>query len=259
MHIDPTTQARLQHGVAYFACEGQQGRATLTEVWDDGVFVAHKLPTMTAGQVMSLKLPARGGHGPMTLKGTVIQVVDGEHDRSGCAIKIDVIHRRTVAAPPRPKRRPPREPRTSHPPPSRRAPTEEFEPSVLIVEDDRVQAKLLLHWLTAQGHTVVVALNPETALDLARKHTGSLEVAVVDSMLPGCEGRQLFGRLKGLVKRLRIVAISGVLTAVTDRDECLKAGAAAFLAKPLVDHELCDAVGKRQFRVKARPESSASN
>ncbi|MDP8992419.1 MAG: response regulator transcription factor [Actinomycetota bacterium] len=105
---------------------------------------------------------------------------------------------------------------------------------ILMVEDDeriRTSVRLLLD---DEGHTVVEADSAEEALRVLERR--SVDIALVDVMLPGMDGFELCRRLRG-AGDLPIL----MLTARTDSHDVvagLEAGADDYLTKPFVPKEL---------------------
>ncbi len=105
---------------------------------------------------------------------------------------------------------------------------------ILMVEDDeRIRASVRL-LLDDEGHTVVEADSAEEALRVLERR--SVDIALVDVMLPGMDGFELCRRLRG-AGDLPIL----MLTARTDSHDVvagLEAGADDYLTKPFVPKEL---------------------
>lgn len=107
--------------------------------------------------------------------------------------------------------------------------------SLLLVEDDRELAGLLLRVLAAEGYDVTHAPDGHTALHLGL--TRSFDVLVVDRGLPAVEGLDLIARLRGKGMRAPVLVMSA-RGSVEDRIEGLDAGAEDYLPKPFEVGEL---------------------
>jgi len=108
-------------------------------------------------------------------------------------------------------------------------------PTLLLVEDDRELAALLVRVLAAEGYDVTSALDGQRGLHLGL--TRSFDVLVVDRGLPAVEGLDLVGRLRrrGLTVPVLVLSARGT---TQDRVEGLDAGAEDYLAKPFEVPEL---------------------
>ena len=100
---------------------------------------------------------------------------------------------------------------------------------ILVIEDERKIAALLVEFLTEEGCHVLVAHNGREGLELAR--TPGLDVVVLDLMLPGIEGLAITKTLRAEGNRVPIL----MLTARDADDDIvrgLNAGADDYLTKP---------------------------
>lgn len=106
--------------------------------------------------------------------------------------------------------------------------------SVLVVDDDAANRKLLKALLATLGAPVVECDGGETALDLLAKPHHGIELVILDMMMPVFDGMQVLNTLaaRGLTPGLPVV----VVTAHDDRSlrrRALEAGAIDFIGKPV--------------------------
>lgn len=106
---------------------------------------------------------------------------------------------------------------------------------ILLIEDDVATATALADSLREHGHTVDVAHDGESGLELA--HRGAYDVAAVDRLLPGREGLDVVRALRAAGHALPILLLTA-LGETADRVAGLDAGADDYLAKPFVFAEL---------------------
>ena len=108
-------------------------------------------------------------------------------------------------------------------------------PRVLLVEDDRELARLLVELLEDEGYAVEHAPDGHRGLHLGLTH--GFEVMVIDRGLPAVEGLDLVSRLRrrGLSTPVLVLSARG---SAADRVEGLDAGAEDYLAKPFDVAEL---------------------
>lgn len=106
---------------------------------------------------------------------------------------------------------------------------EDVRGTILLVEDEAPVAWLLKSMLLSEGYRVVIASNGEEALSLARKYRP--DVISLDHLLPDYEGLKLLEifRHDPDTKEARVVMVSGRAV----RDDAMRAGAAAFIQKPI--------------------------
>lgn len=238
--LKPETLAKMQQSSVFLHGEGFAGRLEISQVWGEGMFVAHGAPRFEPGAVISLRLPPEVQSPPLCLTCEVLQVVAEPPAAAGYALKIleakgerrpsiEAMKARTrrstdaavagprvveLKAPPKRKRR-------------------GAGPDVLVVEDDRVSAKLIAEWLRASGHRPVVAGTGAAAIEAVDANADSLVVAIVDSLLPDMVGKELIPKLKAKLPALTVLAVSGVFTADSAQRAVRRAGADEFLQKPL--------------------------
>ena len=103
--------------------------------------------------------------------------------------------------------------------------------AILVVDDDRISRRILVHLLEQAGHQVRTAENGSTALDLLS--VAPTDVVLLDIVMPEIDGFDVLERIKSTpaLRHVRVVMISGV------DDEasvvrCIEMGADDFLPKP---------------------------
>jgi len=111
---------------------------------------------------------------------------------------------------------------------------------VLVIENDQNFAKVLLDMARDKGYKGVVELDGEAGLKAAREIRP--DAITLDIDMPGMDGLQVLDRLKRdpETRHVPVHIISGV----EEKREGLKAGAIAFLAKPVSKEGLDEAFGR---------------
>lgn len=115
---------------------------------------------------------------------------------------------------------------------------------ILVADDQAINRTIIAKMLTNAGHQVSTAEDGEAALALLDQE--SFDLAIVDMMMPVMDGLELikfyrFSRTSG--QRMPFV----VLTANASRaasDECMKAGADAYLTKPIDPQSLAATIAR---------------
>ncbi len=107
--------------------------------------------------------------------------------------------------------------------------------SVLIVDDEEVMRDVLESLLAREGCRVRLAASGEEAIEAAEAE--SLDVAIVDVMLPDINGIDVLERLKAIDPELPVVMITAFGTAANTR-EAFKRGAFDFIEKPFKNDEV---------------------
>ncbi len=126
---------------------------------------------------------------------------------------------------------------TQHEPPEPAAPTTPVtrHPSgagqrVLVVDDNVDAAEMLAEVLRASGYAASVAHDGPVALELAR--SSPPDIVLIDIGLPVMDGYELARRLRGMLNRARLIAVTGY-GQQGDRDRSRDAGFDAHLVKPV--------------------------
>src|SRR6185503_1080319 len=108
---------------------------------------------------------------------------------------------------------------------------------ILVAEDDRDIADLIVHYLQKAGWRAQVAASGSDALSLAREQ--SFDAAILDVMLPGISGLDVCRALRAAPATAELPIIMVTARAEeTDRITGLEIGADDYVAKPFSPNEL---------------------
>ncbi|HET9424182.1 MAG TPA: HAMP domain-containing protein [Gemmatimonadaceae bacterium] len=112
--------------------------------------------------------------------------------------------------------------------------------TVLVIEDDIAFAKILLDMARDKGFKGIVAVDGDSALETA--HVYQPDAITLDVNLPGIDGWAVLDRLKHHpnTRHIPVHIISGI----RERQQGLKAGAMAYLEKPVTKEALEDSFNK---------------
>ncbi len=121
--------------------------------------------------------------------------------------------------------------------------------SVLVAEDNEINALLMRSLLTRLGHQAVITTNGEAALEswLSAKSAGTpYDLVLMDIQMPGLDGIETAKRIRNHEaaqpgRKTPILALTAN-TLVEDRYACFEAGMDGFLIKPLDRDKLADAL-----------------
>jgi two-component system cell cycle response regulator DivK len=118
---------------------------------------------------------------------------------------------------------------------------------ILVIEDNEANMKLVCLLLLAAGHTVLRAVDAETALTQAR--VGQPDLILMDINLPGMDGLAVTALLKRVLSSAAIPIIA--LTAMStkkDQENARQAGCDAHVAKPYSAQKLYAAIDAQLLR-----------
>ncbi len=113
--------------------------------------------------------------------------------------------------------------------------------TVLVVEDNAANLKLVSMLLEHAGHQVLSAVDAETGMTLARSRQPDL--VLMDVQLPGIDGLAATALLKQdpVTAGIPIIALTAMAMKV-DEEKSQVAGCDAYIAKPLRYRDLYDAI-----------------
>ncbi len=103
--------------------------------------------------------------------------------------------------------------------------------TVLLVEDEESVRQLVRETLTSKGYRVIEADNGETALQVASKHDGTIDLIITDVVMPGMNGRELAEQLLQNRPAAKVLYLSGYTEDTVVSEGTIESGT-AFLQKP---------------------------
>ena len=108
---------------------------------------------------------------------------------------------------------------------------------VMLIEDNKMNARLLEHVLTRDGFDVSIHNSAEEAIVLAAKLKP--DIILMDIQLPGIDGLEATRQLKGdpATKAIPIIAITAHAMR-GDEERILAAGCEGYISKPVDTREL---------------------
>lgn len=123
--------------------------------------------------------------------------------------------------------------------------------SILVAEDNEINALLICSLLARLGHDVTVAADGEEALEswvAAETADRPYDLVLMDVQMPKLDGIEATRKIRereagGHLRRTAILALTAN-TLTDDRHACLEAGMDGFLVKPLDQDKLADALAK---------------
>ncbi len=119
--------------------------------------------------------------------------------------------------------------------------------TVLVVEDNALNLKLIRDVLEHAGFTVLVATSGEEGVAVAAR--GGLDLVLMDLQLPGIDGTEAMRRIRAHPggRDLPVVAVTAFAMSA-DRERVLSAGFDGYIEKPISTRALPEVV-RRHVRV----------
>ena len=121
-----------------------------------------------------------------------------------------------------------------------------FKEHILVVEDSKVNQKLLQRLLVKTGYVVDVAGDGYQALTFLQAEGRKLpDLIVLDIIMPGMDGFELCRRLKqdASFQDIPVIFISS-LDAADDKVRGFEAGGVDYITKPIDPDEMLDIISK---------------
>jgi signal transduction histidine kinase/ActR/RegA family two-component response regulator len=119
--------------------------------------------------------------------------------------------------------------------------TETKKRNILIVDDEEVVRGLLTGVLVSQGFTVLEACDGNEAISVFRSHPSSIDLVILDMIMPGMKGEEVLRRLREVSADVKVIISSGYMTE-EQRDKLLEYGVDGFLDKPYSDMEAVEKI-----------------
>ena len=117
--------------------------------------------------------------------------------------------------------------------------------NILVIDDDKVVAGMIVAFLKADGHAVRMETNGKLGMESIASHP--TDVVITDMFMPEKDGLEAIRELRVLRPDLPVIAISGGGTAAGGAEILNIArlmGAKAVITKPVMKAELLSAVQK---------------
>ena len=105
--------------------------------------------------------------------------------------------------------------------------------TIIIVEDQPDNLKLLTTLLTIKGHQVIGLSNGDRLAEIVRTHQPAPHLVLLDIQLPGRDGYALLEELKGLPERSWKVVALTAYALPDDRARASAAGFDGYITKPI--------------------------
>jgi DNA-binding response OmpR family regulator len=114
--------------------------------------------------------------------------------------------------------------------------------TILIIEDDSSVLSLVERLLTAKGHSVLVARDPNDAAVVLSQHKDPPDMLLADILLGGQTGVEYARTLKAAYPKLKIIFMTGLSHRAP---AALRSGLGPVLHKPFGADELYRAIEER--------------
>ncbi len=122
---------------------------------------------------------------------------------------------------------------------------------ILLVDDEREFVQTLSERLIMRDMGSAVAYDGASALEMIAEHEP--EVMILDLKMPGIDGIEVLRRVKSMNPDIEVIILTGH-GSETDRDECMRLGAFAYLQKPVDIDKLSETIRQANAKIKNKQE-----
>lgn len=102
---------------------------------------------------------------------------------------------------------------------------------ILLVEDEEIVASIGEKMLTRLGYRVWIACNGNKAIELYEQRRSDIELVILDMVMPGMGGGEIFDRLRSINPQVAVLLSSGY-SLNSQAMEIMKRGCRGFIQKP---------------------------
>jgi two-component system, cell cycle sensor histidine kinase and response regulator CckA len=103
--------------------------------------------------------------------------------------------------------------------------------TILVVDDDRIVLEFIEILLEDLSYQPLAADNAKTGLELYKKHQAEIDLVLLDIMMPGTNGIELFKAIQQLNPRVKCFLVSGY-TDLEELEGLKKEGLLGIIRKP---------------------------
>lgn len=103
--------------------------------------------------------------------------------------------------------------------------------TILVIDDEEMIREIAHDMLSHLGYNILLAADGEDAVKLFREKNESIDLVLVDLIMPKMNGMICFQKLKEINKNVPIVVASGIVE-ISKKRSVLEMGAHGYLEKP---------------------------
>jgi PAS domain S-box-containing protein len=115
--------------------------------------------------------------------------------------------------------------------------------TILVVDDEPLVARMVTVLLTKMDYSPIVSTSPAEALHLYEQQWSTIDLVILDMVMPGMSGGELFTQLRSINPQARVLIASGY-SLTGQIQEVLDKGALGFVQKPFELATLAQNIGQ---------------
>jgi DNA-binding NtrC family response regulator len=113
--------------------------------------------------------------------------------------------------------------------------------TILLVDDEEVILEVGEMMLEELGYSVLTANGGRAAIDIFREHRNTIQLVVLDMIMPGLNGGATFDEIRKIDPQARVLLSSGY-SVNGQAQKILDAGCSGFIQKPFGFDEFSDTI-----------------
>ena len=121
--------------------------------------------------------------------------------------------------------------------PVEESPREQASGRILVIDDEEILIQTVSAILRKDGYDTVTCTDSSAGIEMYRESPGSIDLVLLDMIMPGMGGPEVFRALKEINPAVCVLIMSGA-TANHEVQDLADAGARGFLAKPFRPRDL---------------------
>lgn len=103
--------------------------------------------------------------------------------------------------------------------------------TILLVDDEQVIVDVARDMLEILGYQVIVAQDGQDAIDIFTQQTDEIDLVILDMVMPGLSGADVFQALKKINPKVKVILASGYIMN-RQISAVMEQGCRAFMPKP---------------------------
>lgn len=113
--------------------------------------------------------------------------------------------------------------------------------TILVVDDEKMILEVTRELLKSLGYQVYIAQSGKEAIDVFTEKQSQINLVILDMVLPGMSGKNIFDRLREINPDVRVLLASGY-SINSEAEQILARGCKGFLPKPFRIAELAQKI-----------------
>lgn len=110
--------------------------------------------------------------------------------------------------------------------------TDDIKKTILVIDDEDVIRNLMNDVLTMLGYNVILCSAPMEAIELYREQKENIDLILMDMMMPGMNGPELYAAMNAIEPNNKVIVLSGYSMA-DEVEQMLEDGVIGFVQKPV--------------------------